>query len=200
MKYTTRDLLRKAVLRKDGKIIADAWIEAAVPPEFRSNWRTWANIDESADPDPEVVRKFLLENVLKTIEKGFLQHIRRTFTLRSVHERVLIRKASELPGSVGVKVSSWAGVAEPIRPAPALVREQPASTGEKIAVGEEPVLTLKALDDRRRRQDAVHKLLPNLAQEIEEAWTAKRQGATREEIRERFRHSRSLSRRNSTTY
>jgi hypothetical protein len=77
--------------------------------------------------------------------------------------------------------------AEPVQPAPAIVREQPASTGHNIAVNEEPVVTLKRLHDRHRRQDEVHKQLPNLTQEIEEAWTAKRQGTTHEEIRKRFR-------------
>jgi hypothetical protein len=53
-------------------------------------------------------------------------------------------------------------------------------------VNEEPVLSLNSLHDRHGRQNKVHKLFPILVRQIEEAWTARRQGTTREEILKRF--------------
>jgi hypothetical protein len=59
-------------------------------------------------------------------------------------------------------------------------------------VDEEPVLTLKSLHDRHGRQKKVHKLFPILVRQIEEAWTARSQRSTREEILKRFELLRQL--------
>jgi hypothetical protein len=65
-------------------------------------------------------------------------------------------------------------------------RKSHKSDNPDAVVDEEPVLTLKSLHDRHGRQNKVHRLFPILVREIEEAWTAERQGTTREEIRTRF--------------
>lgn len=102
----------------------------------------------------------LFQSFLKAINSGFKKFHRTSLTLPFVHERICYLEYE--------------------------YRKRVRSTGDRTAVDGEPVLILKALRDRRRRQDEVHKQLPFLVQEIERAWTADLQGVTREEIRKQF--------------
>jgi hypothetical protein len=176
---TAWHLLEEIVVSRCGKKIQDAWIEAVFSPDVRCGWNTLREMYESTGPDLGAVA----DVVLKTFEKAREEFRKPLTTLSSA------------PASVEVELSSTfvrPEGAEQVRPAPAIVREQPASSGGNIAVNENPVLTLKALHDRRGRPDIIRALFRRLFQEIDEAWAALRQGATHEEIRERFRRLKEL--------
>ena len=159
-------LMEEVVCRDKKKNVAHRWIEAAIPPELRSNWHTWANIYESASPDADGVMRSLLQSFLKATNSGFKNFHAGSFTFPSVHEKILYL---EYEYEKRVRL-----------------REQPASTGDKSTVEGELVLRLKFFHDRHRRREQVHKLFPILVRQIEEAWTARSQRRTREEILKRF--------------
>lgn len=171
--HTGWHLLEEIVVSKCGKKIQDAWIEAVFSPDVRCGWNTLREMCESTDPDLRAVA----DANLKMIER-----VRQEF-------RKPLTTLSSAPASVEVELSSTFGPegAEQVRPAPAILREQPASPGDNIAGDREPALSLRALYDRRGRRDVIPELFQCLSQEIDDAWAALRQGATREEIRKQFR-------------
>jgi hypothetical protein len=182
---TTYELLQEEVVFKDGTYIPDAWIEAAFPPEAGSNWHTWANIYESADPDPEVVLESLRQSFNETIRKGFLELCQREFTLSSVHKNFLSRTGME-PGRREVESSTvfhWGESAESARRAAAIPTE---SMKNQTTVDEELSWTLEDLYDHLRRQQAISRLHPGLVKQIIGGWSAHRQCKPRDVIKKQF--------------